>query len=409
MLDDRTSLMFFDVANGDLTAVSTLTRLFGSRILPAALGTVVRGVLEGWNPDDTDLTPTSVSGLLREHLQSDLDDDGPVGRWLSKQPGLWEAIQLGRSDGGLPNPLALLDGRLGHRVVVQKHVGRAHGDLHLGNVLVPDRPTGNDLRRFRLVDLSAFQSDAPLARDPMFLLASAALLYLPEMGTRSRWAAITALVDHKIQDPGLVPVDLLDCADQVWKAGLDWAHDASLAPEWRAESLLSLVSAGLRHIEFCEKAEDKWWFFVLASYAAAAFLAETSESMDGMDLAGPVYGMSTVAIGPAETLPAPARGTPRLAMADLRILVDTIMRIEALREPDAWKHIADQLPVDLVHAQPVTADLREHVALVVTQLNRQRGLEPWRRLLRAVAEAVPGESTLARAMVQVGLGDAVPE
>jgi hypothetical protein len=96
-------------------------------------------------------------------------------------------------------------------------------------------------------------------------------------------------------------------------------------------------------------------------------------------------------------------------MADLRILVDTIMRIEALREPDAWKHIADQLPVDLVHAQPVTADLREHVALVVTQLNRQRGLEPWRRLLRAVAEAVPGESTLARAMVQVGLGDAVPE
>jgi hypothetical protein len=33
--------------------------------------------------------------------------------------------------------------------------------------------------------------------------------------------------------------------------------------------------------------------------------------------------------------------------------------------------------VDLVYAQPVTADLREHVALVVTELNRQRGLEPW--------------------------------
>ena len=65
--------------------------------------------------------------------------------------------------------------------------------------------------------------------------------------------------------------------------------------------------------------------------------------------------------------------------------------------------------MDLVYAQPVTADLREHVALVVTQLNRQRSLEPWRRLLQAVAEAVPGESTLAGAMVQVGLGDAVPE
>ena len=54
--------------------------------------------------------------------------------------------------------------------------GVLHGDLNLGNVLMPVDPPRP--REYKLIDLGRFSPTAPLARDPMHLLLSIAIEWL---------------------------------------------------------------------------------------------------------------------------------------------------------------------------------------------------------------------------------------
>ena len=57
------------------------------------------------------------------------------------------------------------------------YFGRAHGDLHLRNILMQVKPSPKP-RSYKLIDLGGYNPRSPLARDPMHLLLSIALEWL---------------------------------------------------------------------------------------------------------------------------------------------------------------------------------------------------------------------------------------
>jgi hypothetical protein len=398
---DGSCLIFLGIANGGLATVTTTSSLWGTGSLSSALRIIVRSILVDWNPHPR-LERTTAAELLHDHFSNRPERDD-LYAWIDAFPSLSDVLWLELPDGGdpVPNPLAILDGRLGANLEVRRRVGNAHGDLHLDNILVANAPTWADLRKYRLVDLSTFRADAPLAKDPMFLLTSAILLHLPEMGPRTRWAALRLLIDDATRDGGLVSSELRNCAEAVWQEGHDWAVKDNLADEWKAESLLSVVSAALRHIPWARRAEDRWWFYMLAARASAAWLqmAGDGNARESTD----VTELSPLAVAPArmdrslavrfyesDAAPDP-RG--RLTMAELKTFVDKIVSISALHNPRVWSKVVGRLPAELMGSQPPPGDLREQVASLLSRLNRYRHLEPWQKLVAALREEVPNDAS----------------
>jgi hypothetical protein len=295
LLSNGGAAMFLHIAHGSLSSITTLYGQFDSGDMNPWLREVARSVLEDWNPKPI-LVATRAATLLADHLAEDIRPGDTLHKWLCGHPGLREAdwFSIPGVPEPLPNPLGLLDRRIAANLDIRTHVGNAHGDLHLGNVIIPRSP-GADPSHYRIVDPSTFSDHAPLARDPMFLLMSAILRYLPELGRRARQAALVMLVDPADIRSAHVSDDLRRCIEGVWQAGLDWARTRSLADEWRGESLLSLTSAALRHLAWAVDPVDKWWFFRLACHATSQFLREaqpatfaaTEHVVSLADIAGP--------------------------------------------------------------------------------------------------------------------------
>jgi hypothetical protein len=83
------------------------------------------------------------------------------------------------------------------------YVGRAHGDLHPGNILMPVAPSVR-ASQFVLVDLARYRKEAPLTRDPaQLLLCLVAQHYLAS--PRYRGALIPLLARPDVSVGTLVP------------------------------------------------------------------------------------------------------------------------------------------------------------------------------------------------------------
>ena len=163
-------LMFQRVAQGGMRGVGPLSRVPDSQIA-AAYTAVVRPLLKewaGWSHQPS----MQVSEFLTRQLGPRIEPDGGVHTWARYQPKLLEdpAPVIEIAGDLLPNPFALV--RLpspGTLRLQQVFVGKAHGDLHPGNILLPLDPQLR-ARRFVLVDLARYRDNAPLAQDPAQLL-----------------------------------------------------------------------------------------------------------------------------------------------------------------------------------------------------------------------------------------------
>ena len=95
----------------------------------------------------------------------------------------------------LPNPLyleadcPLARGRLPYAVR-----GRAHGDLHPGNIMVPKHAEPSGRSSYVLVDLSRFSDHALLARYPQHLMLYLIADFLPHMSDDCRGELLDLLV-----------------------------------------------------------------------------------------------------------------------------------------------------------------------------------------------------------------------
>ncbi|MBC8988744.1 hypothetical protein H9X95_01010, partial [Micromonospora chalcea] len=281
------------VAGGDLLACPPLLEVMGEPEFPAHLRDIVRSLVQDWNqpPPAQSSRETTVGTYLAELL-----DGWPEQRrsprqrlmkWAQKD-GVSDTqgeIRLSQSRPALPNPLAFISGsqpRSQEKLRLQ--TGRTHGDLNIGNILVPTEPT-LDGSRYQLIDLGSYQTDGPLTRDLMHLLLSIAAQWLrttTRLGNDQTGAdLIRALVRPSRDRAGYRP-ELSGHAEvsaAVHDAGRDAAASLGFGDPWRVQTLLSLAGCALlfadRDLRMPDEDQARGWFFTLAATALEEYLRLT--------------------------------------------------------------------------------------------------------------------------------------
>jgi hypothetical protein len=156
---------------------------------------------------------------------------------------------------------------------VRAIVGRAHGDLHTGNILVRSRPQ-IEPDRFYLVDLARYQDRAPLSADPVQLVLSVVNRTMGELSPDQRETLLDLLATGGATDTSMLPAWLTMLIENQQHAVNAWLEPWAMAPEWRALYPLSVLAGALI---FCARpstlARDRTWFVRLAARAAAHYEA----------------------------------------------------------------------------------------------------------------------------------------
>lgn len=282
-------MVFQNIGGRDLSRVRSMsTRLaavalnsYPTADLVAAAGNAVAAAVDGWNADSDGYDFPTAAEHLRSLLGERLMAGHPLYEWLCGR-GLLDhstAEPMSTDVGGLPNPLELVLGQnpaADRRIYV--FVGKAHGDLHPGNILMGSSP-----EQFWFIDLARYASDRPLTYDPAYLGLTTAAHFLPLMTDENqRKAAVRVLLDPENAKEATLPGLLCDLAASMYDAAVTWADRDSKAQEWRETSLLAFVAGGLimaGRDRFA--AADREWFLQVAATAAARFVALPSASEPG--------------------------------------------------------------------------------------------------------------------------------
>ncbi|MEV2239350.1 hypothetical protein [Micromonospora sp. NPDC049891] len=281
----------FDVAAGDLLACPPLTEVMAQPEFPAHLRTIVQSVVHEWNqpPPSSQQRDTTVGGYLTELLEGRPERRGAPGARLrawAKRAGVPAGparVQVDWWRSELPNPLAFLAGsapRSGEGLSLL--TGRTHGDLNIGNILVPTEPT-LDGNGYQLIDLGGYHSDGPLTRDPMHLLLSMAAHWL-RTSTRIEGETGTELIRALLRTASATGPrpELLGHAGvsaAVHEAGRAIAASQGFGERWRLQTLLSLAGCALlfadRDLRMPDEDQARGWFFTLAAAALEEYLWRT--------------------------------------------------------------------------------------------------------------------------------------
>ncbi|MFF7446004.1 MULTISPECIES: phosphotransferase [unclassified Streptomyces] len=267
--------MFQRLAGGSTKNVTDFAQLPWDK-RASAYKVVTRALLQKWGEADKKRGVT-VQAFIKELLQDRLDDRQPLREWAARDARLFEEpterLLLPHETEDLVNPFLLAkETRWGEMALRRTFFGRAHGDLNLGNILVP---TGGGTKSFVLIDLARYSEAAPLARDPIQLLLHVVADRLAERGCGSaeRSALLRVLSDSESSAGSLIRPELwaVICAHRQFVP--DWA--ASLLDEWADNRILSLVACALM---FCGRKgvseENRMWFLRLAAHAATHYVEE---------------------------------------------------------------------------------------------------------------------------------------
>ncbi|MFG2519903.1 hypothetical protein [Streptomyces sp. NPDC048527] len=308
---DDAWLMFQGLA-GSGTDMVTLSTILRQQRLPGVAAEIVRSLLTHWNPDEHADGAMTAAGFVGELLDRRLEPDGPLAYWVRNALGLaldtpW--IRLARRGSApLPNPVHLGAGcALAGGVVSYPVRGRAHGDLHPGNIMVPADLKAN-AKHYVLIDLSRFDERALLARDPVHLLLCLVADFLPHLSDDARDELLELLVGR--QTPGLlIPQGLQWTVDRIRQAPDGWLADRDISGEWRGQWMLSMQACALMFTARVRyDARDRWWFFRLAAEAAAEYLRAIGayEPEEAVFVQGPpasVTGAPTAIVVPGQATP----------------------------------------------------------------------------------------------------------
>ena len=217
----------------------------------SSCATIVKSIIEDWNPEPLPhpLEPIPPASYLNSIFDaSRAIPSKPSWRWLDSLDITCTDV-LVRRDGwqeALPNPLALA-ARLSSEPFCSRPLrvrfGRAHGDLNLGNVLMPVDPPRPE--EYKLIDLGGFSPKAPLARDPMHLLLSIAIEWL-KSGINPGTRLSRTLIDLIVR-PGArtTEEECQKVSQEIHAAGHSWAARKGLGDDWTRQSMLSLVGCGM--------------------------------------------------------------------------------------------------------------------------------------------------------------------
>jgi hypothetical protein len=281
------------IGGGPISAGGSVRRTVtcDSAAFAAMCGKIVDRVLTGWQGKPA-LERRSAPAFIADHLSGRQSRKGILRNAAAALTA--PALQLPDEPGPLPNPLRLAfhdqvtDGR-----IVQALLGRAHGDLHTENILIPGRGS-LDPSPFRLIDLARYANRAPLTRDPTYLTLYIIARTLEDLSAPQADALIDVLVDPECGRDSVLPGWLRELLRAVKQAGERWAHSHGFTAEWRSQTVLSLVGSALVFLDRPSTRDaDRMWFLRLAARAGQTFL--------GPDW--PVRGTDTQLVDPLALLP----------------------------------------------------------------------------------------------------------
>ncbi|MFE6281650.1 hypothetical protein [Streptomyces sp. NPDC057877] len=366
---DGTWVMFQRPA-GDEDAV-TLAAV-DRRRLPHLAERIVTGVLEGWNPEDPKVVERTAAEFVRDILDKRLARGAALHRWvvghLRPQPLDTPWFLLPGGDRPVPNPHNLGPGSdlARHHVDVPQR-GRAHGDLHPGNIMVPRQPgaSGDD---FVLIDLSRFSDDALLARDPAQLLLCLVAGYLPHMDDDARDELIPGLL-HDPCDGTLIPQGLAALVATVRTAWTGWGERHRIQRDWRRQWYLAVQACALMFLgrKGCSD-RDRWWFYRLAAEACGAYLDEEGVRRPGSAPELTCHALAEPLDEPGPAVPVGAVVGPPPARDDDAVLRKLLMEIW-----DTFEHRLQELtavPLEQIPMEMATA-IRLRAVRFRTDLRRE--------------------------------------
>lgn len=268
-------LMFQDVAGSSLEFVP-LSGVPDDQ-LSAACRVVVEGVINDWNRVAVKSVQSTVGAYLSREF-SRMVSPGASAAALGAALGLrgpgfrYLRDESGQTPVDMPNPLLMMsDTALAANLPIDAVVGLAHGDLHTENVLVPTAYGGHQIKEFRLVDLSAFEPDAPVTRDPVTLMLSVVAPSVRELRADEQDALLSFVLEPWRAPPRLSAL-FTQTLEAIYRAGNEAVKSMQLG-DWRSQYLLSVIATALQFVTFTSMPEEsRWWFFRLAGQAGGAFL-----------------------------------------------------------------------------------------------------------------------------------------
>ncbi|GLY03878.1 FxSxx-COOH system tetratricopeptide repeat protein [Actinoplanes sp. NBRC 101535] len=274
-IDGGGRLMFQQVAGSTLDFV-TLSHVADEH-LPEACRRVVDGVIRQWKPTAFRSLQTTVGAYLRGEFDRATSTGAPVAA-LGAALGLAGSGHRYLRDGvgqmpvDIPNPLLMFhDETLAADLPIDVVVGLAHGDLHTENILIPNTFDAPRINEFRLVDLSAFRTDAPVTRDPVTLMLSVIAPTIADLRIEEQ-ESLLAYVLAPWKAPPRLSALTARTLEAIHGTGFEAIRSMHLG-DWRSQYLLSIVATALQFTSFSSVSDEgRWWFFRLAGNAGGEFL-----------------------------------------------------------------------------------------------------------------------------------------
>ncbi|MEV7004371.1 hypothetical protein AB0N62_43155 [Streptomyces sp. NPDC093982] len=276
----NTWLMFLEIALDERARhpLKPLSTLRPSAAKARVAGAVIHSILTEWNPSQRADHNMAGQTFLLKALGHRAAPDSRLAHITAELLGPDQhrtSVRLLGWPTSLPNPTPFADHPpLANLKPPTVALGRAHYDLHPGNIMVATQPLAPD--SFRLVDLSRFQEEGLLSRDPVHLMLCLVCEYLPELSEQARTelAALLLEQDEDTADPheSLLPsallstIQLLRTAPEPWRKARHYAH-----PDWYPQYLLAVQACALMFLTRRTTREDQLWLLRLAANACAGF------------------------------------------------------------------------------------------------------------------------------------------
>lgn len=213
---------------------------------------VIRALLSDWNSDYTQ-TALSARQILEQWLDYRLQPElaPELHKFLLEEAG--DKKEYVSAERVFANPRWLCNASFLNEANQTRFIGKLHGDLHPGNLLLERNVPRSD--RFWLIDF-ALSRDGPLGYDGSYLELALLLHYLQGAGSERMFGILEAL-EAAEDDPksSMIPVQdlgLLQCLRVMRQAADKWQKEAqpNRYDPYLAQQLLSRVAVSLN---WCNK------------------------------------------------------------------------------------------------------------------------------------------------------------
>jgi tetratricopeptide (TPR) repeat protein len=228
-------------------------------------------ILVQWAGDDYNIAQSTMADLLACELGDSFKTGGWLRDWVQRHNLLAPAfLKLPGEEAPLPNPWRLFaEDSPGARAKIHYLAGRAHGDLHGDNVLVPEHDGTVHPAGFRLIDLATYDRWAPLSRDLAALLVSLCWREIGESSPRSQ-STFLAYLERDYRDGRLddgMPGDVRKVIDALREPALEFAvRNVGDTVHWHRQLKVSLLAQAMLHSAYTSGTPDaRRWCSRLAS------------------------------------------------------------------------------------------------------------------------------------------------